>query len=350
MNEKQPIFINGRFLTQKISGVQRFAIEIVKEIKQLRPEAQVLSPKNPTNKVLAKELEAKEIGLLSGHLWEQIDLPLYCNKKNGIILNLCNTGPILAKYNLVTIHDLAVWDFPSSYSWKFRLLYKLLQPTLARKAKHIFTVSKFSKSRITKLLKVPEDCISIVQNAVSDIFIAGEKKPLHYEKKYILAVSSLDPKKNFKNLILAFNSLSLNNYMLIIIGDKSAIFRNEELASGLNNSNIVFSGFVEDKELAGIYSNAFVFVYPSLYEGFGIPPLEAMASGCPVLVSDIPALRETCGEAALYCNGNDFNDIKDKLELLVKQDGLRNDLIDKGYSQSKKFSWKKSASYIINRF
>jgi len=341
------LVINSRFLTQNITGVQRFAIEISKQLKVLLgDEAQFVSPQNIINNELAKELKVKIVGNKTGHLWEQIDLPKYLKSiGNPLLLNLANTAPLFYINKISTIHDIAYEKFPQTFNWKFRLFYKLLIPRLITSSKHIFTVSEFSKKEITEFYRVDDKKISVVYNAVNEIFHPSVKK---YNEKYILAVSSLHYQKNFHSLIKAFNVLKNTDVKLFLVGSVNKNFASLELLKDIeNNPNIIFKGRVNDEALISLYSNAICFVYPSLYEGFGIPPLEAQACGCPVICSNAASLPEVYGDSVLYCNPYDPNDIKEKIEILVNDEGLREELRLKGFENVKRFSWKKSAKKII---
>jgi len=345
---KNKIIINARFLTQNITGVQRFAIEISKQLKELyQDNIEFVSPKNVKHKSLANELNVKIIGNKTGHLWEQIDLPKYLKQRgNPLLLNLANTAPYLYKNKIITLHDVAFIRFPQTFNWKFRLFYKLLIPNIIKSSKYIITVSEFSKKEIMKFYKLRSSEITVVYNAPANIF---KKIKTTYKDKYILAVSSLNFQKNFYSLIKAFNLLQDKNIKLYLVGGFNKNFANVELIKAINsNKNIIFKGRVDDEKLVKLYSNAICFVYPSLYEGFGIPPLEAQACGCPVIVSNVASLPEVCKDSALYCNPYDIDDIKEKIEILVKDENLQKELIKKGFENIKRFSWEESAKKIIS--
>ena len=155
-------------------------------------------------------------------------------------------------------------------------------------------------------------------------------------------------RKNFKNLILAFNRLDIEDLELIIVGSDHSVFKNQDLKKVIqSNKHTHFTGYLSDDELAQLYKNAMLFIYPSLYEGFGIPPLEAMAFGCPTIVSNITSLPEVCGDAAYYVDPYDINDIAKGMKEVLENDNLRSNLINKGYDRVKLFSWEKSAMKII---
>ncbi len=342
------LIINSRFLTQNITGVQRFAIEISKQLKkQLGDKVQFVCPKNIINIDLAKKLDVKVIGGKNGHLWEQIDLPKYLKQNDSpLLLNLANTAPLFYKKKIVTIHDIAYERFPQTFDWKFRLFYKLLIPNIIKTSKHTLTVSEFSKNEIHNLYRTNLENISVVYNAVNEIF---KPKKIETNPKYILAVSSLNYQKNFHSLVKAFNQLDDKSTKLYLVGSINKNFASIELLNEIEkNTNIVFKGRVDDNELIELYSNAICFVYPSLYEGFGIPPLEAQACGCPVVCSNVASLPEVGGvDSVVYCDPYSVQDIKEKIDLVLNDEKLQNDLRLKGFENIKKFSWEESAIKII---
>ena len=342
------LIINSRFLTQNITGVQRFAIEISKQLKKLYGKNILfISPKNIIHKDLAKELDVKVIGNKTGHLWEQIDLPKYL-KQNGspLLLNLANTAPLFYKNKIVTVHDIAYERFPQTFDWKFRLFYKLVIPNIIKSSKHTITVSKFSKSEIIEFYGTSKDDISVIYNSVSSVFKNIDFKD---NERYLLAVSSLNYQKNFHSLIKAFNLIEDKKIKLYLVGSINKNFAELELIKDIEeNPNIIFKGRVDDDELIRIYSNALAFVYPSLYEGFGIPPLEAQSCGTPVICSSAASLPEVGGkDSVLYIDPYDVDDIKDKIETLISDENLQKELIEKGFKNIKRFSWEKSAEKII---
>jgi len=340
------MIINSRFLTQRITGTQRTAIEISLHLRELMPNVLFVSPKNIHHTKIANKLNTKTIGISVGHLWEQIDLPLYLRKLgNPLLLNLVNTAPLLYRNQIVTIHDLAFLRHPEWFSKKFYLFYRTLIPKIAKRAKKIVTVSNFSKKEIINLLNIPSQKVEVVYNGISREFFLN---PSLKRENFILAVSSLDPRKNFENLILAFKKLNLKKYKLLIVGSRNKVFSNTKIQKLVKEiSNIEFTGYVSDEELIRLYQKAKLFVYPSLYEGFGLPPLEAMACGTPVVVSSVASLPEVCGDATYYVNPYDVNDIARGIETVLKDELLQKELIQKGLKRVKLFSWEKSAKKLL---
>lgn len=340
-------YVNARFLTQNITGVQRYAIEISKQLKiQLGNEVRFVSPKNIIHNKIAEELEVCVVGKNKGHIWEQVDLPIYLTKnKSPLLLNLANTAPICYGNNIVTLHDIAFERFSENFDWKFGIFYRLLIPRIVKKAIKIITVSKFSKQEICDFYKIPSQKIYVIYNAASNIFY---QKIKDYSEKYVLAVSSLNYQKNFHSLIRAFNMLDDNNIKLFLVGDINRNFADIGLLKDIQgNKNIVFKGRIDDDELISLYSNAVCFIYPSLYEGFGIPPLEAQACGCPVVCSNAASLPEVCGDSVIYFNPYSVKDMRDKILSVLNDEILQNELRTKGFNNIKRFSWKRSVEQVI---
>ena len=346
--DKKIIIVNARFLTQSITGVQRYGIEISRNLKKISKNNQLIfvTPYNIINKEYAKELDAVIIGKHTGHLWEQIDLPLYLRKIGSpLLLCLANTAPIFYKYKISTIHDVAFKVYPQTFNKTFLYTYQLLIPQILKSSKHVLTVSNFSKKEINKYYHTNLNKISVIPNAVNEDFIYTKDDNLK-NTPYFLAVSSINYRKNFHAVLKAFDIFTNKttiNYKLFIIGDLNcSSFNGIDLSSFKKNPNIVFLGRVSDKELIHYYSNAIAFIYPSLYEGFGIPPLEAQACMCPVLSSTIEPLKEVLEDSALYADPYKAEDLANQM-IILTHEYQRNKLKQLGKENIKRFSWHKSA-------
>ena len=328
-----------------MTGVQRFASEICLQLKSLRPNTIFLCPSKPLHTQLAKDLAAQSVGKLQGHAWEQLELPWYLARNNQpYLLNLANTAPILYFKNIITIHDLIYLRFPAWFSKKYYHFYKWMTPRIAARSKHILTVSAFSKKEIVELLNVDEGKVSIIHNAVSDQLTAENGVLVLDYGKYILSVSSLDPRKNLVRLIEAFQQLPAQDLNLVVVGKKINPLFNVKL----DYERIFYVENASDQQLAHLYRNAELFVYPSLYEGFGIPPLEAMANGCPVVASNASSLPEVLGEAAYYVDPTKSDSIREAISAVLADAALKNVLREKGKQQVKKYSWQRSASTLVD--
>lgn len=338
------IYINGRFLTQNITGVQRYAIEIVKALDDYlnnndlnnQYEFEIVAPKNIKQKLELKNIKIKQVGFLKGHLWEQLELPLYV--RNKFLFNFCNCAPLLKKNQIVTIHDAAVCAVPQAYSKAFRYWYKFMYKILTVRLNKIFTVSEFSKKELHKYFNVPLEKIEVTYNGIDHMknIKPNEKifSKFSIEKNnYVLAVSSLNPSKNFKLILETAKQMPEVNFV-IAGGSNSKVFKDQGYEI---TSNIKFIGYVTDEELVALYKYAKCFVYPSIYEGFGIPPLEAIYFDCPVILSNIDVFHE------IYRNSNIY--VKDLNELKIKIKNI--DEIDKLYSIKSKYRWSNNINILL---
>ena len=309
-----------------------------------------LAPRNIIQKEMAERLGAKKIGRMKGYAWEQIELPLYLKRHGSpTLLNLGNLAPLAYKNNWVTIHDITWAHFPETYSKVFCKVYDFLIPRLCRKAKHIITVSEFSKGEISSYYGIPKEKLLVVYNAVNEEFQQVIDSGLR-EQRYFLAVSSLKANKNFITVLEAFEKvLSMEpEVKLYIIGDcVDRKYQTIDLGKYKQNPAIKFLGRITDEELVRYYSNAIGFVFPSLYEGFGIPVLEAQACGCPVISSSAASMHEVLQDSALICEAMDVYGFAGQMSRLAEDESLRSSLIEKGRMNVLRFSWKKSAEKLI---
>ena len=343
------VFINGRFLTQTTTGVQRYARELVRTFDELAeshdPHVQnlsfeLLAPNGPLEPVPTRHIPLKQVGRLSGHAWEQLELPLFA--RGSFLLNLCNTAPVSRTRQMVTIHDAAVYAAPQAYSKTFRTLYKTLLPTLSRTAQRMVTVSEFSKRELVRYCHASEDKITVIYPGKEHVF--ASEADIHVfakhgfgSKPFLLVVSSLNPSKNFAGLVRALEHLKNPAFDVVIAGGANpAVFGG---GAGSFPKSVTYLGYVSEGEKRALYERATGFVHPAFYEGFGLPPLEAMACGTPVIVSHAASLPEVCGDAALYCDPHSPRDIADKIERLMSDEALREDLKQKGLARAKTFSW-----------
>jgi len=340
----QKVYINGRFLVEHITGIQRFAYEMCKAMIDNGFEIIILAPK----KIRADyKLNCRiiQLGIFPGVLWEHLDLLFFLwRHKCPLLINFGSPGPLFYRNRIVSIHDITFYINPKWFSWWYGAYYRLITPIFTRLSKKVITVSKFSKSEIIKKLNIDSNKIIVINNAVSHDLKNSQSIINANNEKYILTVGSLDPRKNLKKLIEAYKLAGLENELkLIIVGKGSAMF-NMELSEDIKNN---MTGYVSDKELANLYSRATVFVYPSLYEGFGIPPLEAMSFGCPVVLSDIPVFREVFGDAACYVNPLSKESIAEGIQKVFRDLDYRKTLVERGYNKVQQYSWDNSAKKLI---
>lgn len=335
------VYINARFLTQPISGVQRYGIEISRQIKCKKSDVILLAPYNVIHNDIARELDVQIIGVNKGPIWEQIDLPLFLRNKDAVLFNLCNTAPLFFSSNYLTIHDLAFKLYPQWNSKLFAKFYNFLIPKISKRAKHIFTVSNTVKNELVEYLQLPPEKISITYNGLAPHLkpdkITSEKENI------ILAVGSFNLRKNHHQLIKAFlHSSVCETYELWIIGNVEKIYSEMQLDETAKNVRIVHD--VSDEMLVSIYRKAKLAVSLSQYEGFGIPVLEGLCFGCKVICSDIAVFRELYDKYVYFCAPQNIKDISKALEDSIQQDNKVSTFII-----PEEYSYEKSAQIILNQ-
>ncbi len=325
------IFINGRFLTQQTTGVQAFArsicleLSVVCEFTLLVPEkAELIDPFFP-DRIL-------RTGKLNGHLWEQMHLPLFLKKYPGaVLLNLCNTGPAFRHNQVCTIHDLAVLQNPTWFNPLFSKFYSWLLPRIAKNSRSILTVSNAIKKELLGEYEIPEQKIFITGNKINpELLTVNPVSPVDksiQSGKYFLMVGTMDPRKNFDVVAQLFRQ-RFAGYQLVIAGGHGRSFNST--TSRETGKNIIRTGYTDLSTLAWLYQNAIAFINPSLYEGFGIPNLEAFACNCPVICSDLPVFREICGDAAWYFDPAQPGSLENSITSMMENSQLASEKTSSG--------------------
>lgn len=347
------IYINGRFLTQPSTGVQRYAREIVAnfdfllENSELAHEVRIrcLVPRGTPCNISWKNITFEEVGITHGNLWEQVDLPLYL--KGRFLFSPANTGPISYQNQAVTFHDASVFAIPHAYSFWFRLKYKLIFRSLARLAKVIFTDSNFSQTELSRYLKQPSERFKVIYLAGDHIDrIPPDTRILSkhnlLKDSYVFMVGSQSPHKNLATVRDAVELINSDIKVIFAGGQDQKVFINETVYDD-TPENIIILGYITDEELKALYLNALGFIFPSYYEGFGLPILEAMHCGCPVICARATSLPEIAGEAALFFDPMNAGEIAKAIDRIFSDEQLRNDIIQKGYQRAREFDWQTTA-------
>jgi glycosyltransferase involved in cell wall biosynthesis len=350
------IAINGRFLTQRSSGVQRFAAEVIKAIDRLvdadfaalKGRIEILAPRAARDFPL-KNIPLRRVGHCTGYAWEQIEYPLH--GIGQLLLNLCMLGPLAARHQIVVVHDATVQALPNNFSPRFRAAYKFLIPRLCRRSDLVVTVSEFSRREIGRwygadVAAMPVcfeggDHITAVPADASVIDRLNLKG-----RKFFLSVGVDSANKNIKAVVKAFQQAELDDAVLVLTGARDPkVFGHLNVAGG---DGVRAVGFVSDPDLRALYEHALALVFPSYYEGFGLPPLEAMTCGCPVIISEQPALMEICGDAALTCQADDTPTIARHMRALAGDPALRERLAKAGRARAKRFTWESAACSLLD--
>ena len=351
------ILINGRFLCRKPTGVDRFATELLRVIDQWchagATEIDLLSfeiivPKRPLMHWRPDNIPMVEVGPFHGHGWEQVTLAM--RQQGDLLLSLCNTGPVFSGRHIVAIHDATPVRVPGSFSWAFRALYRLLMPALGYTARRVLTVSEFSKSEIGECYGIAKEKVRVIANSGEQVLRSCRDDRILdrlglRDRPFALAVATQAKHKNMDLLIEVASRLRGEEFKIVLVGGM-----NDKVFSGspdISAEHVVCAGFVSDDELRALYESAFCFVFPSLYEGFGIPPLEAMHAGCPVISSDAAAMPEVLGGAAIYVSPSDPEALHQALLRVFHDAGLRASMIERGRKRAMTYCWESSARDLL---
>lgn len=342
--------VNGRFLTQKPTGIHRYAFEVCNAMLKQGVDFVVATPHEIREDYDIK-FKTVKCGSLKTHLWEQINLPRYLKSIGSpLLVSFSGCGPLNYKNQIITIHDVSHESHPEWFAKNYYRYYHYMLPRIARKAHAVITVSEYSKREIGRILGIDAKKMYVINCDVPTPIKEAAKSPsqpdLAPSEKYILTVSSMDPRKNFVRLVQAFNNINDKSVKLYIVGMQFKAFNTPDMQK-LSGDNIVLTGYVDDAKLSELYRNAQFSIYPSLYEGFGLPPLESMTFGCPVIASDIPAIKEVNENALLYCDPLDVDDMTQKMNQLLIDENLRDELTEKGLKQVQKYSWDRTAEKIV---
>ena len=342
--------VNGRFFGQPVTGVQRYARQVVQALDVLivagSPSAAVLTP-NGVHVPPMANLPHVTAGPGGGHAWEQAVLPFRCR---GRLLNLCNTAPAVRADQIVCIHDANVFRNPESYSTAFRTLYQALLPALASRSARIATVSSDSAHQLAAHLPVRHADIVVLPNGHEHALLWDPSRStlladVGQTRPYVLALGSRARHKNLQLLLSLAPSLDALGLDLLVAGSSAGVFAEVPEAA---HPNVRRLGAVSDNDLAALMDQALCLAFPSLTEGFGLPIVEAMARGCPVVSSDRASMPEVCGTAALMADPNDLDAWHNHFLQLVGSQALRTDLAGKGREQARLFSWARTADGYLS--
>jgi glycosyltransferase involved in cell wall biosynthesis len=282
-----------------------------------------------------------------GHFWEQVILPVYVS---GGLLSLCNTGPLTLKRQIVCIHDLNSRITPESYGLMFRAVYRVLVPALGRRAVQIVTVSRFSQKTIERFDIKPADEIEVIHDGHEHVLGWNPDRSrlirADLPSPFVLLVGSKAPHKNVAIIYSIAAELSARDVHVVVAGGEDPKVYGRQLIGPLP-PNVRHLGRVNDDDLAYLYRHALCLVFPSRTEGFGLPVLEAMALGCPVISSDAASLTEVCGEAALYASPDDAAAWLAAIGRVAFEPLLRERLAAAGPKRAKMFSWRQGAKKFL---
>jgi glycosyltransferase involved in cell wall biosynthesis len=310
-----------------------------------------------------KIISLKSANKFTWNLWT---LPRYLRKNPVDVYHTQYITPFFVprKIKIVTtIHDISFNFFPKYIKWTDLFFLKTLIPISLWRADKVIAVSEFTRGELMKYYKVDRAKADCVHNAVSEDYFEKEitsqnlqavRKKYDLPEKFILYVGTLQPRKNLTALIEAYAKIKneIPRLKLVLGGKRSARNFDKRIDKAIKkyslDSDVIFPGFIAEADKKAVFAAAEMFCFPSLYEGFGIPVLEAMAAGIPAIASNIPAHREVAGEAALFFSPENAGELSGKIIEIFKNKDLRNELIEKGKAQCRKFTWKESAQKTLS--
>jgi len=363
--DKIKIAIDARTLDVK-GGSRTYAKNFLYEFKN-KKSAILFGPKKFEN-FNCHPIKSNQKNPLLKIFWEIFILPHLINKYHVNIFHGLKgfVPPFTYCRTVVTINDLASFVYPETNKFPDNFYWRYLIPFYIKRADHIIAISEATKRDLVKFLGIDPKKITTIHLAYSKKFFFIKNREGCYkkvdnlfkqkninmknlkQKKIILSVNTIQPRKNIVGLIKAFENIAGENEQVLLFLVGKWGWKYEEIkkthAFSKYKNRIIFLGFVPDEILADLYNISFLLAYPSFYEGFGLPILEAQACGCPVITSDISSMPEIAGKGAIIINPYDINQITKAIEELINNKRLRDKLIKEGHKNIKRFSWKKTAS------
>jgi glycosyltransferase involved in cell wall biosynthesis len=362
-----------RIFRNKKHGMDIVVLELIKALQKSDTENEyfIFTKKGEDTKCLTETANFKIVevpGIIYAD-WEQIFLPIYAKKyKLDVLHCTSNTAPLFySGATVVTLHDVIFLEKnlqKSTFSWYQnlgRIYRKYIVPASIKKADHVITVSEYERKRISNILQIKENKISVVYNAFGKHFevkhrqndLAQIKTKYQLPDNYIFYIGNTDPKKNIFNTIRAYRNYCIKSFdnLPLVIADINESFLEtvlEETDCKSLRKNIFLTGYIQNADLPSIYAGASLFLYPSLRESFGIPLLESMASGTPVITSNTSALPEVAGNAATFVDPLNEKNISDAMVHILTDINKAKELVNKGFERISNFSWNISADKLLN--
>ena len=354
MSATARVLLNGRFLSQPNTGVQRYARETILALDALLSQSTaandiefVLCVPRKSAPMPMQRIRTQLLPWLSGHAWEQVTLPLYAG--SDLLVSPSYSGPIVKRQQIVTIHDATVAAVPACFSAKYRFVHRLLIALLGNRVASVMTVSDFSAAEIRQRYGI-RNRIVVGREGWSHSLAQGDEAAVLAKynlagRDYLLLVGSIKPNKNLAVVGRALALMPDCPWTVAVAGARdSRIFQDAAETSG----RMKYLGFVADEDLGVLYKHAAWFVFPSMYEGFGLPALEAMANGCPVIAARSTSLPEVCGDAAIYFDPEDAQGLATLLQGLAGREDLRASLQARSAARLEHYTWTANARILLD--
>ncbi|MFH1369566.1 MAG: glycosyltransferase family 1 protein [Elusimicrobiota bacterium] len=368
------IGINARYIQKQATGIENYLSQIISNLKRIDSKNEYVlffgSDKPvpggfPSDNFAVDVPKFKTNSQLKRLFWEHFYLPSAITRnKIDVFHEPSFIAPMFKKCpTVITIHDLAFIIHPECFTFKNVLYFKAMMKRSIESSDYVIAVSESTKNDIINRFKVSPEKVKMIHSGVNEYFhrIEDKKaiKPVLEKygitRDFILNVSLISPRKNLLNLLKSFKLMREKksvDYQLVITGAKGWLY--EDIFKAVSDlslqKDVVFTGYVSDSELLCLYNSAKIFAYPSVYEGFGFPALEAMACGCPVVASNTSSLPEICGDAALLVEPADLDELSDALYRMLTDSKLREDMIKRGFVRITKFSWRNTAKETLSLY
>ncbi|MHB1393068.1 MAG: glycosyltransferase family 4 protein [Clostridia bacterium] len=355
------VAINGLLISNENAGIGRYGYNLINSLIKADSVDYTLFLQRSAG-IDHKDIESRGEFKRSYQriLDEQIFLPL--SYRNFDLVHFIDYSSPYFKMNIpfiTTIHDLTYFKFPETFSYGSQKIKVVLAPLSIKRSAIIIADSENTRNDISEMFPDVKDKVRVVYPGRPDFKEVKDKKLVEDTKRkydikgeYIMTVGTLEPRKNLKSLIKAYKLVHerIKDINLVIVGKKGWLYKEvfELLEEDKFRDAVIFTGYVAQEDLPCLYSGAQCFVYPSIYEGFGLPPLEAMCCGTPVVVSNTSSLPEVVGEAGVYVKPIEIESIFDGIMKVLNDSGLRQTLISNGYKQVKKFDWDLAARQVID--
>ncbi len=355
MKTRRGIAFNGKFLSAAPTGVHRVAHELIGNLDALLREREdlaternwsLIKPRDADRPIETAVIRPRTAGALTWQPWEQIELPLVVG--TSMVVSLCNLAPI-GHRGVTMIHDAQVFLSPQSYTAAFGAWYRFALPRIGRSSRLVLTVSDYSRRKLAEFGVAPYEKIEVIHNGVDHL--AGEpadgailSRLALQADRYVVALANVQAHKNIRVLLSAFGRPALRAARLVLVGAADA---RAFAAAGLSApANVTFAGVVSDGELRALLENAACLAFPSTTEGFGLPPLEAMGLGCPVIIAPRGALPEVCGAAAVSADPDEPGAWEAAILAMLDSAEHRRHWSALGRRQAARFTWRKSAERL----
>ncbi len=357
------VWVNARFLDRPTTGVERVARELLAVLAAHHLDAEgcwraagrkfrlrLIAPRSTKSGSPWPNIDLYRAGAFAGHAWEQFDLPRLT--RGDLLVSLCNTGPMFKRRHVLFLHDAQPFVIPQNFSRAFRLWYRVLFHVGGRIASHLLVNSRFTRAELRRHAGLQPRKMTLCYPGSEHVGRtplddAVPRSPALPEQPFLLAVASANPNKNFTAVLNALEALGDQAPPCVIVGRTD---QRQFADVKIDPARVTHLGYVTDEELLGLYQRALCLVFPSYYEGFGLPPLEAMAAGCPVISSRTSAMPEISGPAAEYCDPDDHATLVRAILRVSSSAEQRATMRAQGLRRAGRFSWHTSAARLLNVF